>query len=76
MNEPVYNPNDWYPIKCAPEDGKRILLYGKPNMESSLEIVTGWFEEGGTWGWCDSRGHDFYPTHWMPLPSPPLVQES
>lgn len=70
MDESSYN-HEWQPINRAPQDGTNVLLYGRPTTASALEIVVGCFEEGDTWGWCDNRGHDFYPTHWMPLPKFP-----
>ena len=52
---------DWQPIATAPKD-RRVLL-GAPSVVREGE----WWEAyGGMWS------VDFSPTHWMPLPEPPL----
>lgn len=65
-------PQGWQPIDTAPKDGRRVLVA---------------FDWTGhvSWAHYDSRGDDEWkvcgvvggqPTHWMPLPAPPLVSES
>ena len=72
----------WQPIETAPRDGTEILMTNGVNVSSGQ-----WFSEyGGTYdqegapngdgcddGWSDwSGGMQPDPTHWMPLPSPPI----
>lgn len=55
----------WRPIDSATENGTPVLLW-------CGEVVSGWYEEGYTYGWIDHRGHHINPTHWMPLPASPV----
>ncbi|HEU4635425.1 MAG TPA: DUF551 domain-containing protein [Edaphobacter sp.] len=77
--------SDWQPIETAPKDGTRVLVcYGsKPRV-----IVAYWQSEPSLWEredvpcWAVFEPEDpFYsvylldeyePTHWQPLPKPPL----
>jgi hypothetical protein len=68
---------DWQPIETAPKDGTRILVFEKIWPEI---VVAEWDEGTGHHpGWrvypntesldtCD-------PTHWMPLPEPPVAAD-
>lgn len=65
--------NDWQPIETAPKDGSLILIYAKRGQaigfwddcwKIDLEFVE-W--EGAAWGTI------YNPTHWMPLPEPPVL---
>ena len=72
----------WQPIETAPRDGTEIL------MTNGVDVSSGqWLSEyGGTYdqegapngdgcdaGWTDwSGGMQPDPTHWMPLPPPPI----
>lgn len=63
--------SEWQPIETAPRDGTKILVWVPDGGES--EATTAW------WllmeGWCDVRCVQLhYPSHWMPLPVPPLPQ--
>ena len=78
--------SEWKPIETAPKDGEAVLLY-KPNERMVGEyILTGywgeWPEEEECWlpsGGGGPLGYHSkvtgtpqgYPTHWMPLPTPP-----
>ena len=61
---------EWKPIETAPKDGTEILLCAKVTRDIGLcywredHVMTGW-----TWGLGKSFGG---PSHWMPLPAPPL----
>ena len=66
----------WRDIESAPKDGTRIILFG--TMQGSS--VPG--EEFGNWfassnrkngGWWVVFAMPFKPTHWRPLPLPPLA---
>lgn len=81
--------SEWQPIETAPKDGTQILLYC--NYYSSSNIEIGSFrnddndKEGEEKGWFDNSYDDFScgyastplaPTHWMPLPDPPQLDEA
>jgi hypothetical protein len=66
----------WRPIDTAPRDMKYILLgHDGENNDLGPWVETG-FNRGG-W-WCLESGGDFLlnsrfePTHWLPLPQPPV----
>jgi hypothetical protein len=67
----------WLPIDSAPKDGSHVLLaragewssYGYYEAE-----LDGWWEANTHW--TDATDGQCYPTHWQPLPSPPLPLES
>jgi len=73
---------EWLPIETAPRDGSVLLLW------RGLHVVAGWFEKTDHYDWYfldDTRLNDDEtiepnaylrdcpPTHWMPLPSPPMI---
>lgn len=72
--------NIWQPISTAPKDGSRILCTNKEDIEIARWSDSPWTSEkqpDGTWGaWLifNSRSDSIsiYPTHWMPLPKPPV----
>lgn len=80
---------EWRTIDSAPKDGKLILVYGQPvdftitATEGTVTVMwgrsavhaAGWDDidcefnlDGGTW-----LGPFIKPTHWMPLPDPPVL---
>lgn len=59
---------DWQDISTAPKDGTEILTYRR----ARLQAVAVWCGDG----WYVSDGAKIKdPTHWMPLPSPPVEKE-
>lgn len=72
----------WISIESAPKDNGDILCYC-----NDYQIVCSWsdFEDGGSsWcthafgrqkGWNDYNYEIHHPTHWMPLPKPPKLQD-
>ncbi len=68
----------WQPIETAPRDGTRIFLAGCARGPS---VRVGWWGTGRflgakrgyepTWA-ASSSDYDFGPTHWQPLPQPPV----
>ena len=73
--------SEWQPIETAPKDGTSILVFGKPSevkgaiIFRKLGAFTAYFDacddafclSGATW-----MGPFINPTHWMPLPTPPV----
>lgn len=75
-------PGGWQPIETAPLD-QMILLAGRSGPEREQYVVSGaWCATGNGDGpfWTDySVKHwsmewysELEPTHWMPLPAPPV----
>jgi len=63
----------WQPIETAPRDGAFVLAFGEHNgalADCSIAIIQ-WWDDAGGW-FSDGREYTFSPTHWMPLPEPPL----
>ena len=67
--------SEWQPIKTAPKDGSKILVYLPPREKSdgsgvwdAVYTVSHWYAPGRYW-WDHSMSK---PTHWMPLPAPPI----
>jgi len=68
---------EWHPIETAPKDGTRALVWidltGEHVKDRSYARIACW--DGDCERWRD--GHSgppltIDPTHWMPLPAPPL----
>ena len=62
----------WQPIETAPKDGTPILAY---NNRMVLEV---WYSvPWGKFVVSETGGSNLIsPTHWMPLPKPPLAGEA
>lgn len=58
--------DNWQPIETAPKDEKNILLY-----DADLGVVRGYCDSEGDW----FAGVWIQPTHWMPLPAPPVEKK-
>ena len=59
------NNNEWQPIETAPKDGKTEVIVCEFGF-----IYIGIFDKEG---FCkDMYGVGLHPTHWMPLPKPPI----
>lgn len=60
----------WQDIATAPHNSEDVLLW----RDGWLKPVMGWSAPGAPvteWQITASRHVVHYPTHWMPLPSPP-----
>jgi hypothetical protein len=73
----------WQPIETAPKDGSLIVLADysgfRERGKDGMWIATGcWLapesdlEKGR---WWDRIEYLYTPTHWMPLPEPPMLSE-
>ena len=69
---------EWQPIDTAPRDGTSVLLF----LPTGAQTVGCWdpdFDDLDEPGWTDYTVESWayeevvrlYPTHWMPLPTPP-----
>ena len=71
----------WRDISSAPKDGTPILCFYGNGYGMRRYSVRYW--SSGTWGnhyreeWVDEwrQIRNAQPTHWMPLPPPPVVEE-
>lgn len=61
----------WKPIETAPITGEWLLLYEVKKRSGSVFIGRVVDGEWHTWPGTEPG----WPTHWMPLPHPPQVQE-
>lgn len=81
--------SEWQPIETAPKDGTAILAYNPMIGAYSTAYTTrfvpdkpygGGFPCGywpnGTPGSDNFGRWDCQPTHWLPLPPPPTLEES
>jgi hypothetical protein len=73
----------WEAIDCAPKDGTRILVYGPAGIhiaswKDEIEWIS--WEVGSAWlvwqcedvYYTEVLAGDYEPTHWRPLPPPPM----
>lgn len=74
--------SEWQPIDTAPRDGTDILLFCRFDGRDEIKIAK-WSDEQtyegpfGQFRWKESEGliAERIPTHWMPLPVPPIVND-
>lgn len=77
--------SDWREIETAPFDDTIIMIWRKGDLEA---YAGWWLGAGGKYEWAfvdETRGEgcesitpnsyfcDYGPTHWRPLPAPPIV---
>jgi hypothetical protein len=63
----------WQDIDTAPKGGQDILLWIKGENDSYRWVVGYWGKYSGAWVTDDID--EVSPTHWMPLPKPPVTEE-
>jgi hypothetical protein len=74
---------DWQPVGTAPEDDRRVLVYGRAIFEVGtspkqplMGVAHRWpsTSEGPstTWSVCDVSGYEtmIFATHWAPIAEP------
>lgn len=59
----------WQPIETAPKNGKPILIDTIVSWSGQRVITTVRWNSGE---WLDYNAFAFKPSHWMPLPAPPV----
>lgn len=67
----------WQPIETAPKDGRMVLLYPSRCWcdEDDRGEVAYWDADFSEWVGIGPIAEDYTgPTHWMPLPDPPLAR--
>lgn len=64
----------WQPIETAPKDGTRVLLFVPPYGASTghYRAQHNWGETASNWYAHSVLNKEAEPTHWMPLPPPPV----
>lgn len=72
---PRVSSSDWQPIETAPMDGTELLLSG-PSWNGMKPDEPPYFAVGlwqsGAWREGEDGSRLWSPTHWMPLPEPPV----
>lgn len=65
--------NDWQPIETAPKDGREVLIIRDFGVSTRYGAKVGSFSPPKN-AWVSTyEGQTVYePTHWMPLPAPPV----
>ena len=63
---------DWQTIETAPKNGDKLLGF---NKKSKTYYVIKWAVKGMLKDNWVSREGLKSPTHWMPLPEPPVLKE-
>jgi Lar family restriction alleviation protein len=69
----------WMPIESAPRDGTRVLIYQQKNTKQRKYwgVFIGFLHTPGNgkdppfWE-CEGSSQRLSPTHWQPLPAPPM----
>ncbi len=73
----------WQPIETAPKDETWVILYfaeGCPWQAEANGMVFAFWSTGEDPDWYDSEAasnsltEHYKPTHWMPLPAPPVTE--
>lgn len=60
--------SEWQPIETAPADATPVII------GSSAGVGEAWLSKGDhKWRWPDGELVIMAPTHWMPLPAPPIT---
>lgn len=62
--------SEWQPIETAPKDGEMVLLFVPLKHNGKFHMGAYRFDNGH-W-WTDSHTFVSNPSHWMPLPKPPM----
>ena len=63
----------WQPIETAPKDGSEIILFD-PDYSQRSGFEGRYSAPRGNW--LSSYDSPVKPTHWMPLPPPPAIDQA
>ncbi len=72
---------DWQPIETAPKDGTTIIAYSpggtyQNGIAYPACVGTAYWRNADTLNpgmWCGPYNPRGYPTHWQPMPAPPVL---
>jgi hypothetical protein len=64
----------WQPIETALKNSDAPILVYQPGEYLEHRMTIAWFGNG-VWNSIYDDGWDWNPTHWMPLPEPPLSDQ-
>lgn len=70
-DEDYYEAMEWQPIETAPKDGSTVMV-SSSNEEVCLARCYKISKKRFKWFAFIPVKHPFRPTHWMPLPEPPV----
>lgn len=65
----------WQPIDTAPKDGRYVMTYRSVEPHFEPMYFTHLRHAGAKWCWFDGDYPAMQPTHWMPLPEPPVEND-
>lgn len=69
---------EWLPIESAPKDGREMYVVRGFDIKPNKKYLISRYTTDPYCVWPDGKGnwarwpHPFPPTHWMPLPPPPV----
>ena len=63
--------SEWQPIETAPKDGNSVIIYD-PRGTTVCEAI--YDKHQSSWVDPVETYYRYHPTHWMPLPAPPVVE--
>ena len=67
--------DNWISVKDRlPENENPVLVFGGKSIYTAVYGNRGGYSN--QWWKLNSKTHYCNPTHWMPLPSPPITQNS
>lgn len=62
---------NWRPIRTAPRDGRRVLVWIDDSKQTVAFAKLWFYEDGSLGGGAEGFNGHWNITHWMPLPDPP-----
>ena len=68
--------SDWQDISSVPKDGTAVLLFDASYRNRSQVVVGWWRSDRNGDRWIIGGGGTVFPTHWQPLPFPPIDAEA
>lgn len=73
--KPMATFGEWLDIETAPKDGGNVLLWCVDLVGGNGRVATGSWHGiySGSW-WDFHMEYTLNPTHWMPLPDPPVIE--
>ena len=66
--------DEWRPIETAPRDGTVIIAYGGDLGYENPTVASVAWDDGWHLDQWETPENSANPTHWMPLPEPPVTK--